>query len=139
MEPTAEVTVGGRRPLSVPTDPERVDGLPLETTTFSIRCATGEHERGRWLGVPIADVLEAADVAPTTTHLLATAADGHRACLELRPALSGLLGLRREDVPGDTPRLLADVAGARTVRRVVDLEPRRLSPVEDPTELETVG
>jgi hypothetical protein len=133
------VAVEGRRRVIVPARPEEVEGLPLETATFTIRCATGERERGRWLGVPIAALLEAADVPPETTHLLATAADGHRACLELRPALSGLIGLRREDVPGDTPRLLADVEGARTVRRVVGLEPRQLSPGEDPTRLETVG
>ena len=133
------ITVEGRRRVIVPTRPEEVEGLPLETATFTIRCATGEHERGRWLGVPIAALLEAADADPGTTHLLATAADGHRACIEIKCALTGLLALRRLDAPGDTPRLLADVAGARTVRRVVSIEPRRLSPESDPTDIEMIG
>jgi hypothetical protein len=134
----------GLRVADVSTARER---FGWEDREFTIRCHSGRVTRGRWGGIPLAPVLEAAGCGPDTTHLLVTARDGFQVCVPIEAALDGLIGLDRESVevtPGDkgktespdgTPRLLGSrIDDTKTVRDLDAIEPVSVPPGADPIE-----
>lgn len=133
------VVVLGRNRLELPTDPGAIEEFPVTLRTFEYTCHTGRPIGGRWLCVDLGDVLEAADLPPSTTHVLVEGADEYRSCLEILTALEASLGLRRIGGADDTPRLHApSIPSDRTVRAVERIEPIALEAGTDPEEFETV-
>lgn len=148
--PTSTVTVRGKRALRIADAPAVREKYGWESRRFTIHCHTGRIVTGRWAGVPLGSVVEAAAFPEDTTHVLATGGDGHRACVEIGPALAGLIGFVCEEIDRghddefdddwlDTPRLLApDIDSARTVRDVVAIAALSLSSGEDPESYEAI-
>lgn len=155
------VTVAGDREVTVTDAPPARDQFGWTSREFAIHCHTGRVIEGRWTGFPVAELTEAADPAPETTHLLVTGRDGHRACVPVSVVPGGLLGFVREEIdvtyPDDgegsgdwqdrepprddrddsrgdgTPRFLAEgVDSSHTVRNVATVEALSLDPDEDP-------
>jgi hypothetical protein len=144
------VTVAGDQELTLRDVPAVRERFGWETRTVTIDCHSGHSIEGVWRGVPVAPAVEAARFQPETTHLRATARDGHQVCVPARTALAGLFGFvcervddGRERTEGDTaetPRLVApDIDSARAIRGLVCIEPAVLPPGEDPRAHETIG
>lgn len=114
---------------------------------YTINCHSGRTIEGRWSGVPMAPVAEAAEFPPETTHLLMTAADGYRVCVDAWSGLSGFVGFTCEEltVEGgeayalrETPRFLApEIDSSRTIRDLARIEAITLQPGEDVRDYET--
>ncbi|MDR5673176.1 Periplasmic DMSO/TMAO reductase YedYZ, molybdopterin-dependent catalytic subunit [Halalkaliarchaeum sp. AArc-CO] len=148
--PTATVTVRGDRTILLSNTPTVREKYGWESRRFTIHCHTGRIVTGRWAGVPLGPVIEAAGFPDDTTHVLATGGDGHRACIEIGPTLDGLVGFvcaeidrghddEFDDDWQDTPRLLApDIDSARTVRDVVAITALSLTSGEDPETYEAI-
>ncbi|MEF8780750.1 MAG: hypothetical protein V5A46_08750 [Haloferacaceae archaeon] len=150
----ATVTIRGERTVRLADTPAVREEYGWESRRFTIRCHTGRVVTGRWGGVPLGPAIEAANFPDDTTHLLATGGDGHRACVEVEPALGGLVGFVCEEIDRghdeepdeefeddwqDTPRLLAPgIDSARTVRDVVAIAALSLSAEEDPEAYEAI-
>ena len=137
------VTVAGDRELTLRDTAAVRERFGWERRTVTIDCHSGHSIEGVWRGVPVAPAVEAAGFPAKTTHLWATAHDGHQVCVPIRTALGGLLGFvcealddPREDKGGDTaetPRLVApDIDSARAVRGLARVEPAALPPGEGP-------
>ena len=144
------VTVAGDRELTLRDTSAVRERFGWERRAVTIDCHSGRTIEGVWRGVPVARVVEAAGFPPETTHLRATAHDGHQVCVPVRTGLAGLLGFvceelddGREGTGGDTaetPRLVAPgIDSVRAVRGVARIEPAALPPEEDPRADETVG
>lgn len=144
------VTVAGDRELTLRDTSTVRERFGWERRAVTIDCHSGHSIEGVWRGVPVAPAVEAASFPPETTHLRATARDGHRVCVPVRTALAGLVGFvcealddGREDRGGDTaetPRLVApDIDSARAIRGLKRVEPAALPPDEGPRAHETVG
>jgi DMSO/TMAO reductase YedYZ molybdopterin-dependent catalytic subunit len=136
------LTVVGRRERSFEADELR------ERRRSELRCpvvcASGERTTARWRGVPLTELLAAADAPPGTTHLRLTAADGYRICVPVRDALDGIVADTRDGEPlvATAPyrrRFVAPgVDGERLVKGLVAVETFALDPTDDPDRLETV-
>lgn len=115
-----------------------VDRWPLVERECRTRCASGDPFEGRWQGLPLAELLT--DVDPGTTHLVAEAADGFRACIDIVDAVDGIIAVERLDrnpATGGFPRLVVPgLLGTRLVKDLARLETRRLPPTLDSEELE---
>jgi hypothetical protein len=144
------VTVAGDRELTLRDAPAVRERFGWERRAVTIDCHSGRTIEGEWTGVPVAPAVEAAGFPPETTHLRATARDGHRVCVPVRTALAGLVGFVCERVDdgrdgddgdtAETPRLVApDIDSARAIRGLARVEPVALPPEEDPRAHETVG
>lgn len=144
------VTVAGDRELTLRDASAVRERFGWETWTVTIDCHSGRTIEGVWTGVPVAPAVEAAGFPPETTHLRATARDGHRVCVPVRTALSGLLGFvceraddgreGSESATAETPRLVApDIDSGRAIRGLARVEPVASPPEEDPRAHETVG
>jgi DMSO/TMAO reductase YedYZ molybdopterin-dependent catalytic subunit len=119
--------------------------FPAVERDCTIACASGDRTRATWTGVPVPDLLAAADAPPETTHLRVVSDDGYAVCVEVRDALDALVALRR-----DGTRLAAceayptrfvgpTVAGERCVKGPVAVEAHALAGDEDPEELEALA
>lgn len=100
------VEIRGENEFSLPVG-DIPEEFSLECRDFSFRCATSGLIEGRWRGVPMGELIEAAAVPPEATHLLVEGADGYREAIPVTTAINGLLALEREDEGGKTPRFLA--------------------------------
>lgn len=110
----------------------------LASVEPATECASGDPFEGHWRGMPLVELLSRAD--PDATHLLVESEDGFRACVPLADAVDGILAVKRVDGRGDgLPRLVVpSILGTRMVKRVERIETRRLSPAQDPEELERI-
>lgn len=140
--PDVEVEVRGDSRLALSLGDLRTRATVDRECTIS--CASGDRTTATWTGVPVANLLSDAEVPRETTHLRVTSDDGYRACIEVTAALEALVAVARDDEPlaateAYATRLVgSDVAGERSVKGVVEIEPLTLTPDEDPTELETL-
>lgn len=132
------VAVVGDRRLTVAVGGDASGGsFDPETAAWSFRCASGSEIGGPWTGVPVSDLLDAADAPDATTHVAVEGGDGYRVCVPVSAALDGLLARRRAGEPLDAPRFVAPgVSGVRTVKRVARIEAVALAPEADPEEVE---
>jgi len=141
---SAQVTVVGRRTVSVPSDRRDIgdsnvpSGVAEATREWSFRCASGDEIAGPWSGVPLTELLAAADAPDDTTHLAVAGEDGYRVCVPVAAALDGLLAYRRDGAACEgAPRFVAPgVSGVRTVKRVARIEALELAPEADPEDRE---
>lgn len=144
------VTVKGERTVFLEDTPEMRAEFGWESREFTIHCHSGRVVTGKWAGFPLPTVTDTAEFPPETTHLLATGGDGHRACIEIGPALNGLVGFVCEEIDRgdeeafdddwlDTPRLLAPgIDSARTVRDVIAIVAISLTADEHPETYEDI-
>jgi len=144
------VTVAGDQELTLRDTSAVRERFGWETRTVTIDCHSGRTIEGTWGGVPVAPAVEATGFPPETTHLRATAHDGHRVCVPVRTGLAGLVGFVYERVDdgsedeggntAETPRLVAPgIDSVRAIRGLTRVEPVALPPGEDPRAHETVG
>ncbi len=145
---SAAVRVLGDRPVTVDRAATVRDRFGWETRECTIRCHSGQATAGRWAGVPLAPLLEAAVPPPDTTHVVVSARDGYRVPVPVGLALEALLGLVRESVQvtgearddhvDGTPRLLGPgLDSTRAVREVETIEPVSVPPGADPLDVGT--
>jgi len=143
---SAGVTVVGDRTVSVPSDRRALgDGdalsdVEVATREWSFRCASGDEIAGPWSGVPVAELVDAADAPAETTHLAVAGEDGYRVCVPVADGLDGLLAYRRDGTAcAGAPRFVAPgVSGVRTVKRVARIEAVVLSADADPEDFEAL-
>lgn len=111
----------------------------LDTLDHETACSSGEPIEGRWRGVPLSALLDAAD--PEATHLVVEAADGFRVCVPVADALFGILAVERLDAPDEgLPRLVVpSVDGPRMAKHVRRLDTERLPPGTEPETLERLA
>jgi len=141
------VTVEGDSEVLLVDTPDARERFAWQTRAFTINCHSGRTIEGRWSGFPIAPVAEAAAFPPETTHLLMTAADGYRSCVDAWFGIEGFVGFVCEELTvegGDayalreTPRFLApDIDSSRTIRNITTIEAITLQPDEDARDYET--
>ncbi|PHQ47007.1 hypothetical protein DJ68_04195 [Halorubrum sp. C3] len=137
------ITVSGNRSLSL--SGEALSMLPIETKTVTIKCASGTRNTATWAGIPVLELLSAADVSDETTHLVVESDGGYRMCVDIRAALDGLVAFFRDGTPilecepYETRFITPGVDGARTVKAVALLEARHLSPSADPESVEEIS
>ena len=145
------VTVRGDTTVTVRDEPAARERFGWDTRSYTIRCHSGRVLEGRWAGVPVLPLTDAAAVPPETTHLAVTGRDDHRALVDVRAAAGALLAFECEALelvrgpggpatcdPARLPRFLADVESPRTVQNVGAIEARRIAGDEDPAAEETV-
>lgn len=141
MTGTDTITVAGESPLALPARPDPDRDLPSESMACPVVCHSGRTIGREWTGVPLRAVVEAAAMPPETTHLLVSAADDYRVCIDVETALSGVLAYEQSGDPIEhdigTTRLVAPGLGStRSVVGVERIEPVTLDAEEDPGELE---
>ncbi|MFC4541811.1 molybdopterin-dependent oxidoreductase [Halosolutus amylolyticus] len=133
---TSPIRIVGEERVTV-SPPELAD-LPIRSREFEIVCDSGDRHTDRWQGVPVLDLLERASVPAETTHLLVESTDGYRVCIDVEAALEGLVAVARNGEPltavadYESRFVSAGTRGPRTAKDVWRIEPRSLSPGEDP-------
>lgn len=126
---------------SLPSDATvTIEALPRVERQLSVRCHSGTPIEGTWVGVRLADCLEAANVPPEVTHVLVESGE-YRACLAIVDVLEALIALEEHRSDGSdedpTPRLVDEnIDVARWVKRISQISAVSLSPGIDPTDLE---
>lgn len=105
---------------------------------FSTRCHSGTLIEGVWAGVSVADVLDAADPSPETTHVALVGVDGYTRCVSVLDVLDGIVGFDCVDGRDDgAPRVVAPGLDSQaSVMRLSAIEPLSLAPGEDPGDVE---
>ena len=116
------------------------------TRSCRYRCASGERFAGKWRGVRIGGLVEAApdeQLPPETTHLRAVSADGYCVPVAILDALDAVVATERLDgEPEGLPRLVGEgLDGPWTARDLVRLEPAVFpaSAEPEPTYIEEVS
>lgn len=138
---TAGVTVRGARSVTV-TPNHYAQRFDRADRGFTIRCHSGRVIEGRWRGVPLGPLVEAAAFPPETTHVRVWARDGYTAAVPILDASAAFLGFERLSVavtgaddaePPGTPRFLGpDLDSTQFVRAVDCVEAIQVPPGEDP-------
>lgn len=140
---SSRITVLGDERLSL--SRKALVAFPTEERTVTIVCSSGARHTATWTGIPVIEILSAAEVPDETTHLVVESVDGYRICVDVFTALDGLLALFRderpiaEQKPYETRFIAPDIDGARTVKAVAVLEARQLSAGTDPETLEVLS
>lgn len=133
------ILIDGETPTSLPVGVDRAaERFEVTTRTVGFECASGDWLEAEWTGVPLWPVLEAASIPPETTHVLAEAADGYRACVPVRALAEAMVAYDAVDRPaGDFPRLVSpSVGGPRAVKNLASVRPVELEAHEDPEDYE---
>jgi DMSO/TMAO reductase YedYZ molybdopterin-dependent catalytic subunit len=132
------VEIRGERTVSIPAiGPPATYSTVDRSVTFD--CASGEQTTGRWWGIPVADLIEEAEIPDDTTHLLVEGNDGHTACVAVLKALDGVLAFAKNGDRFDRPRFVAPgIRGARCVHDVRRIEGVALEPGADRESYETI-
>ncbi|MFB6110283.1 MAG: molybdopterin-dependent oxidoreductase [Halodesulfurarchaeum sp.] len=136
------VTVDGPTPVSVTAD--RLPDVEITTERVEIVCSTGSSHTAAWTGPTVGSLLEAADAAAETTHLVVESTDEYRVVIPIREALGGVLAYLKDDVAIGAHNEYAnrfvtpETDGARDIKGVATIEPVTLDPGEDPESLENL-
>lgn len=123
---------------------DRIAEFEGQTRSVTVVCASGDRHTADWTGIPVPDLLEAAAVPPSTTHVVVESLDDYRVAIPVRAALDGLLAYAKDGVPiGRTHeyanRFVSGAAeGARFIKGVRRIEPTAIDPDDDPERLENL-
>ena len=131
------IRIGGHDDYSLDRASAR-DRFEWQQVDFSTRCHSGTLIEGVWAGVPVADVLDAADPSPETTHVALVGVDGYCRCVPVLEVLDGIVGFDCVDGQDDgAPRVVApELDSQASVMRLSAIEPLSLAPGEDPGEVD---
>jgi len=129
-----DLLIEGESSLTLPRD-EVPDGeWTVIRDTIGFECSSGEWLDGEWTGVPVFELLAAAEAPAETTHVQFESVDGDRACVPLAD-LDGAIVAVGEDAT--LPRFVSPhVVGPRTVKNLSRVRPLALAPEKDRTEYE---
>jgi len=133
------VVVDGQSPVTLPRERAAASAsFELTAETVGFECASGDWLESTWTGVPLGPLIEAAEMPPSTTHVLVTAADGYRACVPVLSLTDAMVAYDATDRPeSDFPRFVSpSVDGPRAVKDLARVEPVEIAPSEDPEEYE---
>lgn len=97
--------------------------------SIGFECASGDWIEREWVGVPVLELLDAADIPGETTHVLFESDSGERACVPLTDLDGAIVAVGDGD---GLPRFVSPhVIGPRTVKRLERIRPVSLAPEED--------
>lgn len=136
------VVVTGGSPLEL--DLEALRDFDVRTETVTVVCASGDSHTAEWTGVQIIDLLEAARISPSTTHVIVESRDEYRVAIPVREALEGLLAFVKDGEPIGRDHRYSNrfvspaTAGARDIKGVRRIDHTSLGPGEDPEQLENL-
>lgn len=133
--PTVTVEANGEPRLAIAGVEDPFDATEA---TYDMRCSSGDQLGGRWRGVSVAALLDAASVPAETTHVLVGSVDGVSACLPLPVALDSIVAFERLDAESSSlPRFVGErVSGTQSIKQVSRLVAVELAPDEDPASYE---
>jgi DMSO/TMAO reductase YedYZ molybdopterin-dependent catalytic subunit len=118
------VKVVGERSIRLPPSLGAASNDAVTTVDVRMTCETGRVKAGTWRGLALEHALDEAAAPPETTHLLVTADDGHRVCIDLWTALDAVLAYERVDDDMAAPNRLVgpDLAALRSIKAVATIE-----------------
>ena len=156
------VQIAGRTPITLSLDGGAGE-WPTVRRSLEYECASGDWVAGEWVGIPVIELLIAADVPDETTHIQLESAGGYLACVDLlvledaiialvgeetrldSPVEADTNGLDADSPPADGgefaetqfPRFLAPrLLGPRTMKNLTAIRPLVLDPEEQPESYE---
>lgn len=136
------VTVEGRETFDL--DADTLADFDVRTESVTVVCASGNRHTADWTGVTMVDLLEAAGVPQSTTHVVVESLDEYRVAIPVREAIDGLLAFVKDgEAIGATHeyanRFVSPATeGARDIKGVSRIEHTTLRPEEDPEALENL-
>lgn len=112
----------------------------LTGSTITFTCSSGDRFGATWEGIPMSALVADIDLPADTTHLQFHSRDGFRVCIAIDAAMDGFLALRQNgEAVREPPRLVSpSIAGQRTIKGVVEIQPLTLAPHESPEEYENI-
>ncbi|MEA5386888.1 molybdopterin-dependent oxidoreductase [Haloarculaceae archaeon H-GB2-1] len=110
-----------------------VSSVQVRSRRIGFECASGDWIEDDWTGVPLADLVDAASMPETTTHVRVESADGYCACIPMVDLMGSLVALDAVERPAsDFPRFVSSsVGGPRALKHVVAVEPLALDAGEN--------
>lgn len=123
---------------------ETVGEFDVVTESVTVVCSTGSRHTAEWTGVRVVDLVEAADVPASTTHIVVESTDEYRVAIPVAEALDGILAYVKDGVPIGADHEYANrfvspgTEGARDIKGVSRIEHSSLGPAEDPETLENL-
>lgn len=136
------VHISGGSPLAL--DQETLRDFEATTETVTVVCASGDRHTAAWTGVPVHDLLEAARIPQSTTHVIVESRDDYRVAIPVREAIEGLLAFLKDGEPIGRDRPYSNrfvspaTEGARDIKGVRRIDHTSLGPGEDPEQLENL-
>lgn len=120
-----EIHVEGNSPTVL--KESRLDEYPVVRDTRGFECASGDWIEHEWEGVPVFELLEAADVPADTTHVQLESVDGYRSCVRLADLEDAIVAVDGGD--GGVPRLISpQTVGPRNIKQLAYIRPKSLTP-----------
>lgn len=121
--------IDGNTPIDVDADnPREAGDWTIVRDTLGFECASGDWIEREWVGIPVFELLTAAEVPGTTTHIQLISADGARACVPLTALDDAIIAIGESD---GLPRFVSPhVIGPRTVKNLSRIRPLALTPSE---------
>lgn len=137
-------TVIGSEEITLPESLDDCERFPVERRQIPLQCHSGREIGEQWRGIPVDELVFAAEMAEETTHLLVHGAGEYRICVELRDAFDCLLAYECNGRPvagerGTTRLVGPAIDSTHSVKGVQRIEGIHLDSDDDPTELETTG
>ncbi|WP_336328081.1 molybdopterin-dependent oxidoreductase [Halovenus sp. HT40] len=137
-------TVIGNERISLPQTLDGCERFPVEQRRIPLQCHSGRAIGEQWRGIPVDELVVAAEMPDATTHLLVHGTGEYRMCIEIRDAFDCLLAYEcnGEAVGSErgTTRLVGPgIDSTHSVKGVQRIEGIHLDSDDDPTELETTG
>lgn len=136
------VAIHGDTPLEVTT--ATIDRFDVETERITVVCASGDRHTADWTGIRVGDLLEAAGVSESTTHVAVESSDEYRVVVPIGDAITGILAFAKDGVPIGSDHdyenrfVAAGTEGARDIKGVSLIEPTSLEPSDNPEALENL-
>lgn len=131
---TRSVQIDGAAPIEVDCDGPIEEEWSVVRDSLGFECSSGDWIEREWVGIPVLELLEAADVPGETTHVQFFSNDGDRACVGLADLEDAILAVGDAD---GSPRLVSPhVIGPRSIKNLARVRPLALAPGEDREEYE---
>ena len=120
--------IDGEDPIRLTVDsPETVE-LPVVHDTRGFECASGAWIERDWTGIPVFELLDAAEIPDETTHVQFESVDDYRSCVALSELEDALVAIGDGD---GLPRLVGpQIVGPRAIKTLSRVRPLALPPDE---------
>lgn len=137
-------TVIGSERITLPATLNDCEQFPVEQRQIPLQCHSGRAIGEQWRGIPVDELIVAAEMPEETTHLLAHGTGEYRMCVEIRDAVDCLLAYECNGKPVEGERGMTRLVGpgidsTHSVKGVKRIDGIHLDSDDDPTELETTG